>query len=98
MNTWIHCGADFKIIGFIKGLSDEEDAVSPDAAAFLKHALPAVPILVLGFIALEGRELVGDVSHASVLDRCDCTAQVDSHGQWKTKTTTALDSVILKLH
>jgi hypothetical protein len=43
----------------VRELGDEEDALTAPNLAFLAHALPAIPILLLGFLALEGRELVG---------------------------------------
>ncbi len=51
---------DYKLVGLVRELSDEEDALTGPNKAFLQHALPAVPVLLLGFTALEGRELVRD--------------------------------------
>eukprot|EP00775_Hariotina_reticulata_P010669 gene10669-10828_t len=39
-------------------LSDHEDALTPSTAAILGAALPAGPVLILGLICLEGKDLV----------------------------------------
>jgi hypothetical protein len=54
------------VLGMIRGLSYEEDALATrrdDALLLLRHVLPALPILLLGFVGLEGRELVRACVH-----------------------------------
>mmetsp|Transcript_2363 Transcript_2363/g.5923 ORF Transcript_2363/g.5923 Transcript_2363/m.5923 type:complete len:437 (-) Transcript_2363:115-1425(-) len=48
----------FRLPALIRELADEEAALTPGSASFLGHGLPAVPVLIAGFLALEGRELV----------------------------------------
>lgn len=50
--------AGFWLPGLVRELSDEEASLAAPSAAFLGHALPAVPVLLAGFLALEGREVV----------------------------------------
>lgn len=40
------------------GISDAEDALAAPAMALLCNALPALPVLLLGFVGMEGHELV----------------------------------------
>lgn len=43
-------------------LSDLEDALSPSTLRFMSAVLPAIPVLLLGFICLEGKDLVGQAA------------------------------------
>eukprot|EP00983_Pelagomonas_calceolata_P024672 776533-Pelagomonas_calceolata.AAC.5 len=56
-----HCTAGFYIAGLIREYSDEGDALKAPTMAFLSNALPVGPVLLLGFLGLEGRELVGSL-------------------------------------
>mmetsp|Transcript_13763 Transcript_13763/g.37185 ORF Transcript_13763/g.37185 Transcript_13763/m.37185 type:complete len:234 (+) Transcript_13763:3-704(+) len=49
--------ASFYIAGLIREYSDEGDALKAPTMAFLSNALPVGPVLLLGFLGLEGREL-----------------------------------------
>jgi hypothetical protein len=42
----------------IREVSDAEELTPPATAALLQHALPAAPVLLLGLLAQEGRDLV----------------------------------------
>ncbi|GFH11041.1 uncharacterized protein HaLaN_06470, partial [Haematococcus lacustris] len=48
----------FLLASWFRDCSAEEDALEPPTLTLLSHSLPAVPVLLLGFLALEGRELV----------------------------------------
>jgi hypothetical protein len=62
--------SDFRVSGLVRELGDEEDALTHPNLAFLAHALPAIPILLLGFLALEGRELVGEGGEGQKVIAC----------------------------
>mmetsp|Transcript_11940 Transcript_11940/g.25675 ORF Transcript_11940/g.25675 Transcript_11940/m.25675 type:complete len:446 (-) Transcript_11940:511-1848(-) len=49
---------DMWLVSRIRGLADEEEALSAPTLALLQNAVPAVPVLLLGFMCLEGKELV----------------------------------------
>lgn len=49
---------DYGMIGRIREVADEEEALSAPRKALLVNALPAIPVLLVGFICLEGNELV----------------------------------------
>ncbi|MEW5297622.1 MAG: hypothetical protein WDW36_000820 [Sanguina aurantia] len=49
---------DFAVVSLVREVAEEEEALSPADAVFLSHLLPAVPILLLGFGCLEGKEIV----------------------------------------
>jgi hypothetical protein len=49
---------DYGVLNLIRDVRYEEDMLPPQDMLLLKHIMPAVPILLLGFTALEGRELV----------------------------------------
>lgn len=50
--------ADPGFLFHARELSDLEDALSPSSLAFLTASLPCAPILLLGLICLEGKNLV----------------------------------------
>lgn len=52
------CVADFAVVSLVREVAEEEEALSPADSVFLSHLLPAVPILLLGFGCLEGKEIV----------------------------------------
>ena len=52
----------FYVANLIREYSDEGDLLKPPTLAFLSNALAAGPVLLLGFLGLEGRELVSGVS------------------------------------
>jgi hypothetical protein len=46
------------LVARIREVADEEAQLSGSTVAFMCNLLPAVPVLILGFICLEGKELV----------------------------------------
>ena len=50
--------AEPELLFRIREVSDCEDQSSPSTIMFLDNALPAVPSLILGFMFLEGKDLV----------------------------------------
>ncbi len=49
---------DDRLIMRIERQVDEEAQLSGSTLAFMQNAIPALPVLLLGFICLEGEELV----------------------------------------
>lgn len=54
-------------------LSDLEDALSPSSLALMSACLPAAPILVLGLVCLEGKDLVRVKKGAGVVGKLAAT-------------------------
>jgi hypothetical protein len=55
------CPAEPEFLFRARELSDLEEALSPSSKALLTAALPALPVLLLGLISLEAKDLVRDV-------------------------------------
>jgi hypothetical protein len=49
---------DLTITGTIRDVAAQEETVGRSTQVFMAHALPAAPVLLLGFLFLEGQELV----------------------------------------
>jgi hypothetical protein len=54
------CPAEPEFLFRARELSDLEEALSPSSKALLTSALPALPVLLLGLISLEAKDLVRD--------------------------------------
>ena len=63
----------------IRELADEEALQSGSTIAFMQNIVPAVPVLLLGFICMEGKELVSAT-----------TGQVTSSALYRTGQVTGL--------
>lgn len=53
------CAAEPDFLFRARQLSDLEDGLSPSTRALLTAALPALPVLLLGLVSLEAKDLVG---------------------------------------
>ncbi|KXZ44980.1 hypothetical protein GPECTOR_60g758 [Gonium pectorale] len=52
-------GGDFgQLAGLVRRVSEAEDGLQPPSAALLVNALPALPVLLVGFVGQEGNEIV----------------------------------------
>lgn len=49
---------DPEVVGRIKEVADEEEGLEPAAGLLLRHALPALPLLLLGLVAQEGDKIL----------------------------------------
>ncbi len=47
-----------RLISRIRLFADEEEQLAGSTVAWMQNMVPAVPVLLLGFICMEGRELV----------------------------------------
>lgn len=55
------CPADFgSLAGAVRSVAEAEEGLNAPAVALLVNAVPALPVLVAGFIGQEGREIVSD--------------------------------------
>lgn len=58
LTALLHCTAEPEFLFRARELSDLEEALSPSSKALLTSALPALPVLLLGLISLEAKDLV----------------------------------------
>jgi hypothetical protein len=49
------------LVSWIRDIGDEEAQHGGSTIAFMKNLVPAAPVLLLGFICMEGKELVSYV-------------------------------------
>ena len=54
-----YCAAEPDFLFRARQLSDLEDGLSPSTRVLLTAALPALPVLLLGLVSLEAKDLVG---------------------------------------
>lgn len=64
LRTWWRAAADFNVIGRVREAAEEEDLLTPPSLTFFTHALPALPVLALGFLFMEWREIVSGLEQA----------------------------------
>lgn len=59
--SWCLCPAEPDFLFRARELSDLEDGLSPSTRALLTAALPALPVLLLGLLTLEAKDLVSSL-------------------------------------